>query len=185
MYLPILQRLHWLHHKRKMTCWKMVKNRCNGCNWNQVFLENNLLHWDVLCLNYSLHFMLQPQCIRLLYSSNLRKISLDKILKMAPANQSATQIWQNPNDIDSIVWRLLLFLAPLLGLPWTCSNIVQTDLKTDLGSRSKNGENRCFTEFSQRLVWRMYPPVYQQKAFNTTSIQSWEKESNLSYYTNI
>ena len=44
---------------------------------------------------------------------------------MAPANQSATQIWWNPNDVDRIVWRLLLFLALLLGLPWTCSNIVQ------------------------------------------------------------
>ena len=96
--------------------------------------------------------MLQPQCIGLLYSSNPRKISLDKILKMVPANQSLTQIWQNPNEVDSIVRYLLLFLAPLLGLPWTCSNIVQTDLKTDLGSRSKNGKNRYFTEFSQRLV---------------------------------
>ena len=116
-------------------------------NWNPVSVENNSLHWDLLCLNHSFHFILQTQCIWLLYSSKPSKISLDKILKMAPVNQSATQIWQNPNDVDSIVLSMLLFLAPLLGLPWTCSNIVQTDFDFCLDLKmSKIGTLQNFLE---------------------------------------
>ena len=73
---------------------------------------------------------------------------------------------------------MLLFLAPLLGLPWTCSNIIQTDLRTEFGSIS------CFTEFSRRLVLRMYHPVCQQKAFNTTQYKV-EKKSRILVVTQI